>query len=742
MRRAWAIATAFFAALAALAYGLLPPGFALRWDNIGQNFPAVLEVYRQLSEGRWPLWDPYMWSGSPLLADPQSQALYPPAWLAFALTAPDHTRAFDLQYALHLMLGGWFSFAYLRTLGTTPAGALLGAAVWACNPHFMYLGTGFTNWYTTFAWIPLILYATERVSSGAWRWLALGAAAFALQLFAGFPQIPVYTALLVVPYGVVRAAGGSAAARAVRSAAGVGVVVCGACLAAVLLLPATEFWAASQRATPLPPSFEPPAMSGREIAGVVLPGLPAAPSVASNVWTHLGLVPCVLALAALWRPDALRLFFALAGAGALLLCVGPATPAFAVLGHVPLLRLFRGAIKFFPIAVLAVSTLAALGLSDAQRGRGRCLLWLLVAGLATCLAEAPFIAGWSAGLRPLWASSRYLWQWGLTTAFTAALLAAAAIPALRRALPALAIAATLAAMAVEATAYARPNGLTIRLVYERTPELRLLREPVPPLGLPGRAVWRGTQGLYHRVETANGYSGMLNGAYAKATGWGQHGIWVPWQLGIDALRGSNRILDVLGVRFVAVPRYHADAVSRLPGIGGEPRFRVAATLWDIVLFENLQPLPRVYLATQVAAVPDQDAAVRALRAGQIDPWRTPVVEEPIPALAAGAADEARLALLTVRGDRLEAQTESAHDALLVVSGAFDPGWQARVDQQPRRILRVNALTRGVVVPPGRHRVELFYWPSSFTRGAVLSVASATLLLGALLAGALRDHARA
>jgi len=166
-------------------------------------------------------------------------------------------------------------------------------------------------------------------------------------------------------------------------------------------------------------------------------------------------------------------------------------------------------------------------------------------------------------------------------------------------------------------------------------------------------VWRGTQGLYHRVETANGYSGMLNGAYAKATGWGQHGIWVPWQLGIDALRGSNRILDVLGVRFVAVPRYHADAVSRLPGIGGEPRFRVAATLWDIVLFENLQPLPRVYLATQVAAVPDQDAAVRALRAGQIDPWRTPVVEEPIPALAAGAADEARLALLTARGaDRI------------------------------------------------------------------------------------------
>jgi len=39
-------------------------------------------------------------------------------------------------------------------------------------------------------------------------------------------------------------------------------------------------------------------------------------------------------------------------------------------------------------------------------------------------------------------------------------------------------------------------------------------------------------------------------------------------------------------------------------------------------------------------------------------------------------------------------------------------------------------------------VPLFYWPNSFTRGALLSVASATLLLPALLAGALRDHAGA
>jgi len=228
-------AATFFTALAMLVYVLLFPGFALLWDNIGQNLPALLEVHRQMREGQLPLWNPYMWSGAPLLADPQSQALYPFAWLVFTLTGPDHVRAFDLQYAIHLALGGTFFFLYLGSLGTTAAGALLGAVVYALNPTSCGSGTGFTNWYTTFAWIPLILYGIERARTGSARWLGLSGAAFAMQLFCGLPSSSPRTPhCFVVPYAAARATDSATTHRARTAVAGAASVACGAALAAVL----------------------------------------------------------------------------------------------------------------------------------------------------------------------------------------------------------------------------------------------------------------------------------------------------------------------------------------------------------------------------------------------------------------------------------------------------------------------------------------------------------------------------
>src|SRR5581483_8647869 len=182
-RRPALVAAAVFAAVAAVVYVVLPPGFALFWDNIGQNLPAMLEVHRQLGEGRLPLWNPYMWSGAPLLADPQTEALYPISWLAFAATGPSYARALDLEFVIHLALGGWFLFLYLDALGATRAGAYLGGLVYALNPHFLFVGTGFINWHAAIAWIPAILYGIERarVASRPVRCLAVAAGAFAMQ---------------------------------------------------------------------------------------------------------------------------------------------------------------------------------------------------------------------------------------------------------------------------------------------------------------------------------------------------------------------------------------------------------------------------------------------------------------------------------------------------------------------------------------------------------------------------------
>ncbi len=57
---------------------------------------------------------------------------------------------------------------------------------------------------------------------------------------------------------------------------------------------------------------------------------------------------------------------------------------------------------------------------------------------------------------------------------------------------------------------------------------------------------------------------------------------------------------------------------------------------------------------------------------------------------------------------------------LLVTEGWDPGWSARVDGAPARLLRANAVHMGVVLEAGTHRVELVHYPRGLTAGLVLA----------------------
>ena len=67
--------------------------------------------------------------------------------------------------------------------------------------------------------------------------------------------------------------------------------------------------------------------------------------------------------------------------------------------------------------------------------------------------------------------------------------------------------------------------------------------------------------------------------------------------------------------------------------------------------------------------------------------------------------------------------------LAVVAESYYPGWQATVDGQPVQILRTNYISQGIVVPEGKHTIEMKYEPDSFRNGAFLSLAGVVGLAG-------------
>ena len=98
----------------------------------------------------------------------------------------------------------------------------------------------------------------------------------------------------------------------------------------------------------------------------------------------------------------------------------------------------------------------------------------------------------------------------------------------------------------------------------------------------------------------------------------------------------------------------------------------------------------------------------------------------LPALTPGAGS---LRLTRETPIRVDLQVETDSRQMLVCSDRFDPDWVATLDGNPAAILPLyNAALRGIVIPPGLHRVVMVYRSRSFRTGAVISGATALMLV--------------
>lgn len=100
-------------------------------DDVIYYYPIRERVGRAVREGRWPIENPREATGMPLMADPQSAVMYPPAWLFAVMPAK---RAYALTLLGAFSLAGAGAYLYLRRLGLIRAAACFGAVA------FMFCG--------------------------------------------------------------------------------------------------------------------------------------------------------------------------------------------------------------------------------------------------------------------------------------------------------------------------------------------------------------------------------------------------------------------------------------------------------------------------------------------------------------------------------------------------------------------------------------------------------------------------
>jgi hypothetical protein len=221
-----------------------PHGNYLQSDLILQIAPWLTRVREAYAAGSWPLWNPLAGAGEPLLANPQSQALQPLAWLALPFPV---VAGFGVAAALRLLVAFVFTWLFLRRQEISAMVALAGSLAYGLA-GFLQLWLGWPIAGSA-AFLPVLLYAITLVDQrGARRDGALLALATAALLLVGHPETSLHIFLFAAAFALSRLLARPAGRRLRLLGALALAAAIGAGLAAPLALPAAGYLPQSQRA--------------------------------------------------------------------------------------------------------------------------------------------------------------------------------------------------------------------------------------------------------------------------------------------------------------------------------------------------------------------------------------------------------------------------------------------------------------------------------------------------------------
>ena len=168
-------------------------------DDLTQNEPLRILVGADLRHGHLPLFDPYLWSGAPLLAGWNAGAAYPLTWLFAVLPA---TAAWTVGLVVTWWVAGLSFYGLLRSHRLVPVAAGLGALSFVFGGAFLAQIVHF-GLVAGMSWVPLQLLAVHRLTAGGRprapaRWAAVFAGALGGTVLAGEPRAIVETEVVGV----------------------------------------------------------------------------------------------------------------------------------------------------------------------------------------------------------------------------------------------------------------------------------------------------------------------------------------------------------------------------------------------------------------------------------------------------------------------------------------------------------------------------------------------------------------
>ncbi len=753
-------------------------GEVLYWGTLSFQFwPWHQLVKSSLLNGDWPLWNPLLGYGTPLLANLQSAVFYP-FNLIYLFMPVEH--ALTLSVIIHLLLAGLFMYGYARQLGLLPFAASVSAISYMFSGYFVGR-TQFISMINTLAWFPLLLLLSDKlVKQPGSKYMVGLALILAIQLLAGHAQLWFYGLWLVGAYLIFRGwqqtkemVSSSSLSLRLRSLLKIITLLALAItlallLTAVQILPTAEFVRQSARSGGTEQTF---ALTYSfwpwRLITLLAPnffGHPAQDNYwgYANFWedhAYIGVLPFILALlsiwqslkAKFWRPalqyskiqEEVVPFFAVLMPISLLLAMGWNTPIYVwVFNTVPGFSFFQAPARLLVWYTIAMTVLAGIGVHHFEVTAKNRPHWRRLLAACIALTATGFLGVFVLGGRSLTFLS--------AAQYTGILLV-------------LAISLLLMRPEKQNSILSKEKMWQGGVVLFISVDLLLAAWPLVPT-LPDTiyrqpvtsAAFLKTQGGDRRflVDDGFAYNTIFN-QYFRFKTYGpievdyilalretlvpNFGVYaqLPAANNNDPLQVGRwkkliNLLDQADIKQQArlLSLMHVDYFINTSGEDNEA-WPVMYESPDFSIKRVPDVLPRAYFVSQVYIATDETEVMARLTSPDFDPRQEVVIiGDKGLASVEGTINNRFLAVQVneVGPKQLQLKVNAPHAGFVVLTDTFYPGWQATVDNQHAQILAANLAFRAVRVEAGQHRLKFSYQPLSFQFGLGISLMTVLVLI--------------
>jgi len=742
------------------------PNKAQYFDVLRQLYPWKTLSIELIGNKEFPLWNPYNFSGAPLLANFQAAVFYPLNILYFLF--PQIT-SWTILVIFQPFLAGIFTFLFARKIGIGIIGAIFSSIAYSYS-LFILVFLEYNTIGHVIAWLPLVLLSVELLLDKIkFWWIMLFVVSIVASFFGGHIQIFGFLISFVFTYILYRIVVRKWHLRKIFFNAGMMVFLIALSLGivAIQLFPTIELISNSARVNQdYTFLIEKLLIQPYQVILLLSPDFFGNPTTRNYLLSdsypgnalYIGIIPFIFSLFAflLFKKNTFVRYFSLSAIVLLILFIrSPLTELLYTL-NIPLFSTGSPTNAIFLLS-FSLAILAGFGFDEWIKKTSKNQSMVIIS-IGTIL-----ILVWGLmALKVISVSNKnYLYTGALFIVFV---LLYASLDFFRKTkINTLILYVVLAITIFDLFYFFQKFNpfVSAKLVFPRTEVFNFLKRNAAF----NRFWGYGSANVEANVETKyrlfspNGYDPLYPrryGEFIQASRNGKIETRFTRQTRSDAAVASGfgetdlssnyyrlKVMDLLGVKYILDRLENGSTQRTFP----RERFKLAYEKDGWKIFENLKALPRAFLVSDYKVFRSKEEFGKKFFDKNFDPSKTILLEEN-PSFYSSSevspkADESRssrqdgyqmvtrqartVSLVSYKPNKIVFLTTNQSDQILFLSDTYYPGWKALIDEKETKIYRANYAFRSVFVPKGVHTVAFEYRPSSFSTGIKVSIISVIVL---------------